>query len=155
SSVSTRLSLWTRTTRPGRQALTSTARSSADSSPSWPAVAGSSAMMVRLRESSPLARTRSWPGVVSSGSSSCWKLRVHCRCRGGLERFLRSSTRIFFFFAMLLPPLRPCPIHLLRSLTFSLASVRGYLLDYICPHPTARAYKLSSIVEHNPAKVEV
>src|SRR5215469_14603406 len=60
-------------------------------------------MMVRRRDRSPLARTRSSPVVASSAKPCSWKPRVQPRCRGGLERFFRISTRTFFFFAMLPP----------------------------------------------------
>src|SRR5687767_1378666 len=55
-------------------------------------------MMVRLRERSPLARTRS-PEEVASSSKPCdWNSRVQSFGRAGFVRFFRSSTRIFFFF---------------------------------------------------------
>src|SRR5271167_1990101 len=57
-------------------------------------------MMVRLRDRSPLARMRSSLSVASSAKPCDWKPRVHCRWRGGLERFFRRSTRTFFFLAI-------------------------------------------------------
>src|SRR5262245_51679215 len=95
----------TRSTRPSRHSRGSTAGISAGSCPPGccPAVV-SSWMMVRRRDRSPLARTRSSPVVASSAKPCSWKPRVQPRCRGGLERFLRRSTRTFFFFFDIPPP---------------------------------------------------
>src|SRR4029453_15629024 len=54
-------------------------------------------MMVRIRNTPPLARTRSPPTVASFSKPCRAKSRVHPCARGGLARFLRSSTRVFFF----------------------------------------------------------
>src|SRR5262245_18085288 len=57
-------------------------------------------MMDRLRERSPLVRTRSPDWVAASAKPCCCSPLVQPRSRGGLERFFRSSTRVFFCFAI-------------------------------------------------------
>src|SRR5262249_30619074 len=55
------------------------------------------------------ARTRSSPAVASSAKPCSWKPRVQPRCRGGLVRFLRRSTRTFFFFLAISAGVLPNP----------------------------------------------
>src|SRR5579862_6406638 len=90
-------------------------------------------MMVRFRDKSPLARTRSWLSVASSAKPCSWKPLVQPCWRGGLERFLRRSTRIFFFLAIVVggardtPYRKPCSIASNDLQAFSVTVTEGVL----------------------------
>ena len=61
--------------------------------------AETSVMIVRRRDRSPLARTRSAAAGSGPASSLAWKRRVRSFARVRFWRFFFSATRTFFFFA--------------------------------------------------------